>query len=329
MAWWLMAVMPTRRPAQMRLWTMWAPQYVLPVPGGPWIEMQLPSRCVTHPHIASRSSENTPPGGPPPGGEGRVVPAEQAHRRRIGESRTRGAEHARGERVQGGGLRVRRDPVVVGDGRRVHAQLDRPVVPDQDHLAVGLVDVGDAGVPGRPVGRSVENRCAALPEVLRDRLWRPAEPGPRPLQLLALRAVPGLQSHELEPRDHVGIVEQLCRLEAGARQPSAPCGRGTRAPSSPAGPQADVRVCRARRHAARRPARRARDARPRGRGAPPATADRRAGGRRASRAGPASPGHRPRCRRRCAPGWRGRGAAMKCSYSTTAAAPWSISWLRS
>ena len=35
MALWLMAVMPTRRPAVIRLWTMWAPRKVFPVPGGP------------------------------------------------------------------------------------------------------------------------------------------------------------------------------------------------------------------------------------------------------------------------------------------------------
>ena len=81
MAWWLMAVMPTRRPARTSVWTRWAPQYVLPVPGGPWMEMQLPSSCVTHPHIASRSSAKTPPGGPPPG-----VKAGSSRRSRLSDA---------------------------------------------------------------------------------------------------------------------------------------------------------------------------------------------------------------------------------------------------
>ncbi len=37
MAWWLIAVRPTRLPCWTRVWTMWAPVKVLPVPGGPWI----------------------------------------------------------------------------------------------------------------------------------------------------------------------------------------------------------------------------------------------------------------------------------------------------
>ena len=37
MAWWLKAVIPTRRPAPISDRTRWAPRKVLPVPGGPWM----------------------------------------------------------------------------------------------------------------------------------------------------------------------------------------------------------------------------------------------------------------------------------------------------
>ena len=36
MAWWLMAVTPTRLPWLTRVWMTWAPVKVFPVPGGPW-----------------------------------------------------------------------------------------------------------------------------------------------------------------------------------------------------------------------------------------------------------------------------------------------------
>jgi hypothetical protein len=51
-------------------------------------------------------------------GEHRVVPAEQAQRRRARNLRARDTEHARGEIVEGGGLRVWLHPIVVGDGVR-------------------------------------------------------------------------------------------------------------------------------------------------------------------------------------------------------------------
>ena len=60
MAWWLIAVMPTRLPAFTSASARWAPIQVLPVPGGPWIGTHVRSRCSTHCITSSTSSVNTP-----------------------------------------------------------------------------------------------------------------------------------------------------------------------------------------------------------------------------------------------------------------------------
>ena len=306
MAWWLMAVMPTRRPAQTRPWTRWAPQYVLPVPGGPWIEMQLPSRCVTQPHMASRSSEKVASGWPAAGGEPRVVPAEQAERRRIGSPRPRG-RRARPRRARPG--RPASGSVGPSRARRRPWGARRARPPCRSRRAR----------PRRSPRRSRPRRSTrSVRPGSRTALALPLARGPRrppgrasgtaPLacELLPLGAVPGLQSHELQPGDDVGVVEQLRGLEAGARHLGCLVGTELAHPVAQqiaeevlgsvgsegvqgGDPCLELGVL-------------VLGVEPR---VPPGQS-RRGGARPASRAGPRWPARRPRCRRRSAPRWWGR-----------------------
>ena len=206
---------------------------------------------------------------------------------------------------------------------RVHAELQRPVVPDEQHLTVRLVDVGDAGVRRSAHRESHRGPASRRPEVARRPSCSGQRNRPRKFELFPLGPYRAPAPNS-SPAEHVRVVEELRGVEAASWRASAPCGRGIRVPSSPADPPGGARGCPVRRRAERLPGRRDRDSSSGSstaarHGSPPAgcatSQSRRASVDRTSSSLYAA--IRSRMRRIV--------FFMYCSYSTTAAEPWSMS----
>ena len=178
MAWWLMAVMPTRRPAQIEAVDdvrapvrLAGPRRALDRHAAP-VELRGPAahllQVVAEPASGRAAAR----------GERRVVPAEQARATPDWGARTQGRS-----RTAPASRRALRAWVLAAPsrcGRRPRASRRAPAR-DRSRGArppVRLIDLADAGVPRRPVGRAIQDgRFPTARVVARDRLFGPAGTG--------------------------------------------------------------------------------------------------------------------------------------------------------